>query len=134
MSQHTPWREKRLARGPLLDPQKAAKADRERFRRRKIESYKQLNDVFLDGLHSGRERRVYVLIMNRPKGAHGAIHYSTYNSHPRELWVPTAEEVAEHTSKIDKWDPSKFEEKGRNWATLIGITSDAKIELDLGSK
>ncbi|KAA8642583.1 putative glutamine rich protein [Aspergillus tanneri] len=105
MSQHTPWREKRLARGPLLDPQKAAKADRERFRRRKIESYKQLNDVFLDGLHSGRERRVYVLIMNRPKGAHGAIHYSTYNSHPRELWVPTAEEVAEHTSKIDKWDP-----------------------------
>lgn len=74
------WRSKRQTRG-YFDPKKRAKADRERFRRGKRGSYKRLNDLFLDGLDTGRERRVYALVMTVTKGRNATVRYSTYNSH-----------------------------------------------------
>ncbi|RJE24475.1 hypothetical protein PHISCL_03167 [Aspergillus sclerotialis] len=103
------WRIKRQTRG-YIDPRKRAKADRERFRRGKRGSYKRLNDLFLDGLETGRERRVYALVMTVIKGRHAAVRYSTYNSHPNEDWVPPVDDVTEHWPKTDVWTPKDFEE------------------------
>ncbi len=91
--QHTPWREKRLAKGRFSDPKKKAKADRERFRRNKWTCFNRLNGLYLDGLDVGRERRIYVLISSKGKGLSGSVQYSTYNSHPEEDWVPTPDAV-----------------------------------------
>ncbi|RDH30838.1 hypothetical protein BDQ94DRAFT_172606 [Aspergillus welwitschiae] len=89
----TSWRKKRQTRGSLVDIKRKAKADRERFRRGKRGVYKRLNDLYLDGLDTGREVRIYTLFMRKPKGCRGTIQYSTYNSHPHEKWVPSAEKV-----------------------------------------
>lgn len=83
------WREKRQQRG-FVDPQKSAKANRERYRRTKKATFKRANDIFVDSLDTGRDRRVYVLVMNRFKSG---VRYTTYDSHPGEKWVPAAERV-----------------------------------------
>ncbi|PYI07377.1 hypothetical protein BO78DRAFT_443287 [Aspergillus sclerotiicarbonarius CBS 121057] len=106
-----PWREKRKARGPVFDPKKKAKADRERFRRGKEGSFKRLNDLYLDGLDTGRERRIYVVISSTLKGPHGSIQYVTYNSHPKENWIPPVDEVAEGWPKTEEWTPENFKRK-----------------------
>jgi hypothetical protein len=85
--------QKRQARDPIVEYRKRAKADRERFRRGKRETFRRLNDLFLDSLSSGRERRVYAVVMNKTKDSRGTIWYSTYNSHPHKNWIPPAEEV-----------------------------------------
>ncbi|KAL4933513.1 uncharacterized protein BDV17DRAFT_252142 [Aspergillus undulatus] len=92
---HTPWREKRLAKGCFSDPKKKAKADRERFRRNKWTCFNRLNGLYLDGIDVGRERRIYVLISSKGKGKRpsGSVQYSTYNSHPEEDWVPCPDAV-----------------------------------------
>jgi hypothetical protein len=89
---HTSWREKRLNRGRFVDPKKRAKADRERFRRNKLACLKRLNELYLDGLDVGRERRIYVLLSSKSRDR-GTVQYTTYNSHPDEDWVPTPETV-----------------------------------------
>lgn len=94
----TSWRKKRQTRGSLVDIRRKAKADRERFRRGKRGVYKRLNDLYLDGLDTGREVRIYTLFMRKPKGCRGTIQYSTYNSHPHEKWVPSVEEVVSAVS------------------------------------
>lgn len=123
------WRSKRQTGGAYSDPKKRAKADRERFRRGKRGSYKRLNDLFLDGLDTGRERRVYALVMTVTKGRHATVRYSTYNSHPSDDWVPPANDVvcipednihalvaniqfnqADHWPKTDAWTPIDFDE------------------------
>ncbi|KAL5365104.1 hypothetical protein BJX96DRAFT_181390 [Aspergillus floccosus] len=104
------WRSKRQTGGVYSDPKKRAKADRERFRRGKRGSYKRLNDLFLDGLDTGRERRVYALVMTVTKGRHATVRYSTYNSHPNDDWVPPANDVADHWPKTDTWTPIDFDE------------------------
>lgn len=87
---HVSWREKRQHRDPLLDPKKSIKANRERFRRSKKATFKRANDIFIDSLDTGRDRHIYVLVMSQ--GSSG-VRYSTYDSHPREKWVPAAEDV-----------------------------------------
>ncbi|PYH94473.1 hypothetical protein BO71DRAFT_398842 [Aspergillus ellipticus CBS 707.79] len=102
------WREKRKSRGPTFDAKKKTKADRERFRRGRAGSFKRLNDLYLDGVDTGRERRVYVVVSSKTKGPHGSVRYSTYNSHPNDDWVPLHDEVLEHWPKTDQWTPESF--------------------------
>ncbi|BCS01461.1 uncharacterized protein AKAW2_51802A [Aspergillus luchuensis] len=102
------WRKKRQTRGSLVDIKRKAKADRERFRRGKRGVYKRLNDLYLDGLDTGRELRIYTLFMRKPKGCRGTIQYSTYNSHPHEKWVPSAEKVND-CWPIEEWSPNNFD-------------------------
>ncbi|KAL6230758.1 hypothetical protein BDW75DRAFT_221841 [Aspergillus navahoensis] len=91
--QSTSWREKRLAKGRFADPKEKAKADRERFRRNKWACFKRLNELYLDGLNVGRERRIYVLVSSKGRGPSGSVQYTTYNSHPEEEWVPSYDAV-----------------------------------------
>lgn len=86
----TPWREQRERRGRTQDYKKKARANRERHRRAKKGIFKKANDIFVDSQDNGYDRRVYVLLMNKRRSG---IHYSTYNSHPQESWVPAAEDV-----------------------------------------
>ncbi|KAF7594868.1 hypothetical protein BBP40_007902 [Aspergillus hancockii] len=115
------WREKRKALGSSFDPKKRSKAERERYRRGKKGAFKGLNNLHLDAIESGRERRIYVVVLNKPKGR-GSVRYATYNTHPHEDWVPPAEEVAEHWPKTDKWTPDNFKEKKEE-----GTTATSKI-------
>ncbi|KAL2866178.1 uncharacterized protein BJX67DRAFT_388836 [Aspergillus lucknowensis] len=109
----TSWREKRLAKGRFSDPKKKAKADRERFRRNKWACFKRLNDLYLDGLDVGRERRIYVLVSSKAKGHSGSIQYTTYNSHPNEEWVPAPDAVTENWPQTEEWKPTDFEGKAK---------------------
>lgn len=85
------WREKRKHQGlSNTDTKKRAKANRERFRRQKTGAFRKANNIFIDGLDTGRDRYVYVLIMDKTQSG---VRYSTYNSHPELKWVPAAEEV-----------------------------------------
>ncbi|KAL1885231.1 hypothetical protein Plec18167_001888 [Paecilomyces lecythidis] len=99
---------KRLAEDPTSESRKRAKAERERFRRGKHDAFKKLNDLFLNSLASGRERRVYAIVMNKSKDIHGTIRYSTYNSHPHEHWIPLPEEVGQHWPRSQLWEPENF--------------------------
>lgn len=88
----TPWREKRVVRGMYSsDARKTAKANGERFRRQKTAAFSKADEIFIDGLDTGRDCRVYVLIMKRTKS--GVKRYYTHNSHPESDWVPTTEEM-----------------------------------------
>ncbi|KAJ5184193.1 hypothetical protein N7492_001809 [Penicillium capsulatum] len=98
------WREKRHQRD-FVDPQKVAKANRERYRRTKDATFKRANDIFVDALDTGRDRRVYVLIMNRFKSG---VRYATYDSHPEEKWVPAAEGVKKHWPRSQKRTPDDY--------------------------
>ncbi|KAJ6008533.1 hypothetical protein N7540_012509 [Penicillium herquei] len=74
-----------------MDPKKRAKANRERFRRQKIGLFRKANEIFVDGMDTGRSRRIYVLIMDDSRASGPS--YATYNSHPASDWVPPAYEV-----------------------------------------
>jgi hypothetical protein len=88
----TPWREKRQIPGTYSsDTKKIAKANNERFRRQKAALFKRADAIFLDGLDTGRDRRVYILIMDKKKS--GSHRYAKYDSHPGSEWIPTTEEI-----------------------------------------
>ena len=88
--QSTAWREKRLSPKSEFDSRKKSKADRERFRRSKESAFKRANDIYVDGLDVGRDRRLYVVVMS--KNSRGE-RYATYNSHPCEDWIPSSKDV-----------------------------------------
>ncbi|KAJ9386298.1 hypothetical protein DTO063F5_3812 [Paecilomyces variotii] len=92
-----PSGKKRLADDLASESRKRAKAERECFRRGKHDAFKKLNDLFLKSLVSGRERRIYAIVMNKSKDSRGTARYSTYNSHPHEHWIPLPEEVVRAT-------------------------------------
>lgn len=117
----TVWRENRQKRGTQPDPQKRRKADRMRWYRAKKASFKKANDIFVDGLDTGCDRRVYVLVMNTKQSQ---VHYATYDSHPEKDWIPNVETVVCHKSlpanqfthlrqinhwpRPELWTPSNF--------------------------
>ncbi|KAJ5195752.1 hypothetical protein N7449_006231 [Penicillium cf. viridicatum] len=101
----TVWRENRQKRGTQPDPQKRRKADRMRWYRAKKASFKKANDIFVDGLDTGCDRRVYVLVMNTKQSQ---VHYATYDSHPEKDWIPNVETVINHWPRPELWTPSNF--------------------------
>ncbi|PYH98611.1 hypothetical protein BO71DRAFT_416231 [Aspergillus ellipticus CBS 707.79] len=80
-------RKKRQTHGSLVNIRRKAKADRKQFRRGKRGVYKRLNNLYLDGLDTGREVRIYTLFMRKPKG------YRV-----NECWL-----------KFEAWSPSNFD-------------------------
>lgn len=122
----TPWREKRRGQAEgITNARRLSKTNRERFRRQKKAAFRGANRLFVDGLDTGRDRRIYVLIMEKMKSGP---RYTTYDSHPKGEWIPAAEEVvsrvnmkwkrrrsqslisiqAKNWPRTDTWDPSDF--------------------------
>ncbi|CRL23503.1 unnamed protein product [Penicillium camemberti] len=102
----TPWREKRRRQAEgITNARRLSKTNRERFRRQKKAAFRGANRLFVDGLDTGRDRRIYVLIMEKMKSGP---RYTTYDSHPKGEWIPAAEEVAKNWPRTDTWDPSDF--------------------------
>lgn len=58
------WRDNRKKHGAQSDPHKRKKADLMRWYRAKKSSIKKANDIFVDGLDTGCDRRVYLLVMS----------------------------------------------------------------------
>ncbi|RAH87603.1 hypothetical protein BO86DRAFT_351530 [Aspergillus japonicus CBS 114.51] len=111
------WRKKRLSRTHDVDPVKNTKAERERFRRGWAAMCKKANDLYLDGIENGRDRRVYMVIYDVRKNRQGKGKYTSFNSHPRESWVPSQDEVDEHYPITKKVTPADF---GNNLAGKPG--------------
>ena len=87
----TPWREKRRHQAEgITNARRLSKTNRERFRRQKKAAFRGANRLFVDGLDTGRDRRIYVLIMEK---MNSGPRYTTYDSHPKSEWIPAAEEV-----------------------------------------
>ncbi|KAJ5035964.1 hypothetical protein NUH16_003830 [Penicillium rubens] len=64
----TPWREKRRHQAEgITNARRLSKTNRERFRRQKKAAFRGANRLFVDGLDTGRDRRIYVLIMEKMK-------------------------------------------------------------------
>ncbi|KAK6810696.1 hypothetical protein RU639_013495 [Aspergillus parasiticus] len=120
--QGTPWREKRERRRATYDPKRKFKADRERHRRGKRSCLTKLNNFYLDALESGRDCKIYTVIMSKPKRP-TCVRYTVYNSHPQENWVPQVDEVAEHWPKAEMWIPDNF----KNDRKQIPATNDKGI-------
>lgn len=74
----------------MTDTLKVVKANRMRFNRQKTAIFKKANDIFVDGLDTGRDRRIYVLVIDKTKSRP---RYARYNSHPKKAWVTSPEEV-----------------------------------------
>lgn len=55
--------------------------------------------MFVDGLDIGRDRRIYVLIMEKMKSGP---RYTTYDSHPKSEWILAAEEVVSRVNMKGK--------------------------------
>ncbi|KAL4984459.1 hypothetical protein BDW68DRAFT_180649 [Aspergillus falconensis] len=106
--QSVPWRQKRLERGPHSDPRRKAKAERERFRRGKLGAFKRLNDLYLDGIETGRERHIYAVVASRAWD--GTMRYTTYDTHPHKDWLPPREQIAKNNPE-EKWTPRDLELK-----------------------
>ncbi|KAE8148508.1 hypothetical protein BDV25DRAFT_158185 [Aspergillus avenaceus] len=123
-----PWKERRERRHSTYDPKRKHKADRERHRRGKRSCFKKLNDFYLDAVESGRDCRVYAVILNKPKGQ-TCVRYTTYNSHPQEDWTPQAEEVAHHWPKADSWTPVNFKDDKRQAGTTMKSASTSQRRL-----
>ncbi|KAJ6051515.1 uncharacterized protein N7446_006148 [Penicillium canescens] len=103
----TVWRENRRKRGSQPDPHKRIRADRMRWYRAKRASFKKANDIFVDGLDTGCDRRVYVLVMSTKQSQ---VRYATYDSHPELEWIPNVEDVMNHWPRPELWDPSSFDD------------------------
>lgn len=87
----TPWREKRRLQTQCnTNGRRVSKTNTQRFLRQKEATFKKAHGIFVDALETGRDRHVYVLIMEKRKTG---VRYSTYNSHVDEDWVPTNEKV-----------------------------------------
>ncbi|KAL4899388.1 hypothetical protein BDW74DRAFT_183783 [Aspergillus multicolor] len=106
--QSTSWRQKRLERGSYSDPRRKAKAERERFRRGKIGAFKRLNDLYLDGLETGKERHIYAIVASR--ASDGTMRYTVYDTNPNKEWVPSREKIAQNSPE-EKWTPKDLELK-----------------------
>lgn len=93
-----------------------------RWYRAKKSSFKKANDIYIDGLDTGCDRRVYVLVMTTKLSQ---VHYATYDSHPENDWIPDVETVVRpllsifdsrtnhfkqtsHWPKPEVWTPSNF--------------------------
>ena len=93
----TVWRENRKRRTGQQDTEKTRKADRMRWYRAKRASFKKANDIFVDGLDTGCDRRVYVLVMTTKQSK---VRYATYDSHPELQWIPPVEDVVRTTLSL----------------------------------
>ncbi|KAL3469010.1 hypothetical protein BJX99DRAFT_242277, partial [Aspergillus californicus] len=110
-SKHTTsWKEKRQTQSQShpYNMERKARAERERFRRGKSASFKRLNELYLDGLETGRERHIFTVIASKSWG--GKIRYTTYNTHADEDWVPSQAIVAK-ISPMDKWTPGNIQSR-----------------------
>lgn len=66
-----------------------------RWYRAKRSSFKKANDIFVDGLDTSCDRRVYVLVMSTKQSQ---VRYATYDSHPKLEWIPNVEDVVRSNS------------------------------------
>ncbi|KAL2802955.1 hypothetical protein BJX63DRAFT_90101 [Aspergillus granulosus] len=98
------WKEKRKAGG--YDPKRRAKAERERFRRGKIASFKRLNALYLDGIEAGRDRHIFAIIYNKAKKG-GYLRYTTFNTNPDKDWIKSIQDLT--LAETDEWTPQDFE-------------------------
>lgn len=65
----------------MTDDRKIAKANRERFRRQKAGAFRRANNIFVDSLDTGHDRRVYVLVIDKTKSGS---RYTLYDSYPEK--------------------------------------------------
>lgn len=65
--------------------------------------------MFVDGLDTGRDRRIYILIIEK---MNSGPRYTTYDSYPKSEWIPVVEEVVSRVNikkKKAKVLKSKFQ-------------------------
>jgi hypothetical protein len=71
-----------------------------RWYRAKRAAFKKANDIFVNSLDTGCERRVYVLVMSKKLSG---VRYATYDSHPELVWIPPMDNVVNSTSSCSQF-------------------------------